>query len=70
MSHTQANFFPKPKGNMRFLADHEALDSELYMEYNYGILDVQKATHNADILLRASIRDIDGKEAIVKDYTK
>ena len=63
LSHTQADFFPTPKGNMRFLADKEALDSEIYMEYNYGILDVAKATTDeSDFRLRASIRDIDGKE--------
>ena len=40
------------------------------MEYNYGVLDIQKAEKDSDVLLRASIRDIDGKEAIAKDYTK
>ena len=70
LSHTQADFFPAPRGNFPFLSDKEAVDSEIFMEYNYGVLDIQKAEKDSDVLLRASIRDIDGKEAIAKDYTK
>ena len=56
LSHTQADFFPHPKGNMRMLASEETtnLASEIFMDYNYGSLIIKDIK---DTVLHASVRN-------------
>ena len=70
LSHTHADYFPAPHGNFPFVTDNAVLDSEIFMDLNYGVLDVKKAKKDAEIVLKASIRDIDGYEVISKEYKK
>ena len=70
LSHTHADYFPSPYGNFPFVTDNAVLDSEIFMDLNYGVLDVKKAKKDAEIVLKASIRDIDGYEVISKEYKK
>lgn len=55
---------------MRFLTLPDTVASDIFLGFNYGNLDIKKATSNTSVLLEASIRDINGAEAIRKDYTK
>ena len=77
LSHVSSDFFPYPEKIMRFMADHETIDSEeTVMELNYGVLEILPAKRrdqmsgDEDVLLRASIRNIHGDERIVKQYTR
>ena len=45
-------------------------DSEVFIDLNYGNLDIQKANQETDITLKASVRNIKGEEALSKEYTK
>ena len=38
------------------------------MDYNYGMLDIQKPTDKDHTILRASVRDINGAEVLSKTY--
>ena len=42
LSHTQADFFPTPAGNMRWMSLQDSWASEIYLDYNYGNLDINK----------------------------
>lgn len=55
---------------MRFLSDKDALDSEVFMDYNYGNLDIEKAVNGTAVSLSASVRDREGKEVIRRDYSR
>ncbi len=55
---------------MRFLTLPETVVSDIFLGFNYGNLDIKKATNNTSVLLQASIRNINGAEVIRKDYTK
>ena len=54
LSHTQADFFPHPAGNMRMFSTPETteLASEIFLGYNYGNLLIKgDAKQDSDILL-------------------
>lgn len=63
---------------MRFMADHEAFDSAIVMDLNYGNLHIFKKVSSDDasverltgqVKLKASIKNILGQEVIAKSYT-
>ena len=73
LSHTQADFFPQPQGNMRMFSPRETTEgaSPIFMDYNYGSLLISgDAQSDSDILLSASVRNISGDEVLRQDYTK
>ena len=48
---------------MRFLSVPDYIDSEIFMDHNYGNLYI------SGDMLKASIRNIDGKTVLKRDYT-
>ena len=56
---------------MRFLSIPETFDSEMMLEFNYGNLEIFKTAHkDSDIVIQASVRDLNGTEALRKDYSR
>ena len=51
-----------PEGNMRLLSLTDTWDSGSMLSFNYGNLDIYKTKTSGDseIVVKASIRDIDG----------
>ena len=55
---------------MRFISVPDTWDSEIMLEFNYGNLEIFKTSKDSDIVLEASVRDLNGTEALRKDYSK
>ena len=70
LSHTQADFFPTPEGNMRFFRHADTIASDIFMDYNYGMLEIFDCKNSEEIALKVSVRDIQGAEVLSKSYSK
>ena len=67
LSHTVADQVLEANEVLQFITPRETVASDTFIGYNYGMLEVDA---KSEVLLRASIRDLDGTEMLGVDYTK